>query len=657
MKKVLTSIVTVFLALLVGSLAVGCGQQEDTTPGAVVDKNYQWLDTEKYQDSSDLTSWTDLGQTKKLNLTLWDSSLDMATGTSSSSDVVNPEISRITGVSVETTLDNKGKEPEARIADLYLTNNLPDVAYGGWVDKEYCWNLYDYIDYLPTLKARLPKEAWENVNITLGESNALYALPGGMGSTSLAAFDKKADPKKTILFSAVTDNYPFIYVREDILKDAYPEAKTQAEIDALYNEQGYFTEEDLFDVEITSAEQFRTEFLPKIYNAIHTARDSKGEYKYKASANEWVAPMTASAGTDKGYNDGWDFGGQLLTRLLGGMTINNDMFTYWDKVDKEIKLLYEQDFYTDELKEWAALLAEGKYVNEEGYNNDRTTIVSRYNTGMYAIGYGASSFPTSLSCTARSLSDEVNGTTVRYRKVYMKILVGEHFEPLTTGGQSGVGICLLKDKVREEDIPQILRWYDFQFSELNDKLISWGPRSAGLFTEDENGVRQFKDEELANQMVYSTSSLGNLVQKYNLYNGTLLPPNRVFTCMYMGANRFHPKCVYDISSIPGISSTAFSSGAVCTDVELTTVAKDARLRFWTSIELGVDDDFSFFARRDMFTEKFNQLIRSGGGSAFDSKLEEVKAISDVCGWTDELLENATYKFKELNEAYKDKLGY
>lgn len=657
MKKVLTSIVTVSLALLVGSLTVGCGQQEDTTPGAVVDKNYQWLDTEKYQDSSDLTSWTDLGQTKKLNLTLWDSSLDMATGTSSSSDVVNPEISRITGVSVEATLDNKGKEPEARIADLYLTNNLPDVAYGGWVDKEYCWNLYDYIDYLPTLKARLPKEAWENVNITLGESNALYALPGGMGSTSLAAFDKKADPKKTVLFSAVTDNYPFVYVREDILKDAYPEAKTQAEIDALYNEQGYFTEEDLFDVEITSAEQFRTEFLPKIYNAIHTARDSKGEYKYKASANEWVAPMTASAGTDKGYNDGWDFGGQLLTRLLGGMTINNDMFTYWDKVDKEIKLLYEQDFYTDELKEWAALLAEGKYVNEEGYNNDRTTIVSRYNTGMYAIGYGASSFPTSLSCTARSLSDEVNGTTVRYRKVYMKIPVGEHFEPLTTGGQSGVGICLLKDKVREEDIPQILRWYDFQFSELNDKLISWGPRSAGLFTEDENGVRQFKDEELANQMVYNTSSLGNLVQKYNLYNGTLLPPNRVFTCMYMGANRFHPKCVYDISSIPGISSTAFSSGAVCTDVELTTVAKDARLRFWTSIELGVDDDFSFFARRDMFTEKFNQLIRSGGGSAFDSKLEEVKAISDVCGWTDELLENATYKFKELNEAYKDKLGY
>ena len=127
--------------------------------------------------------------------------------------------------------------------------------------------------------------------------------------------------------------------------------------------------------------------------------------------------------------------------------------------------------------------------------------------------------------------------------------------------------------------------------------------------------------------------------------------------MYMGANRHHPKCVYDISSIPGISSAAFSSGAVCTNIKLTTVAKDARLRFWTNVELGTSDDFKFFARRDMFTEKFNQLIRSGGGSAFDAKLAEVKAVSDTCGWTDELLQNATYKFKELNEAYKDVLGY
>ena len=657
MKKTASKMLSVSLALLLGAFCAGCADKTDDTPGAAVDKNYQWLNTEKYKDTSDLTSWEDLGQTKKLNLTLWNTALDMATGETSESDVVNPEIARVTGVSVGQTLDNKGKKADARIADLYMSNKLPDIAYGGWVDKEYCYNLYDYIDYLPTLKARLPKEAWSNVNITLGEKNALYALPGGMGSTSLASFDSKADPKKTILFSYSTDNYPFVYVREDILKDAYPNAKTQAEIDATYNEKGYFTENDLFDVEITSASQFRNEFLKKIYDTIHSAKDSKGEYKYKASATEWVAPMTASAGTDKGYNDGWDFGGQLLPRLLGGMTINNDMFTYWDKVDKEIKLLYEQDFYNAELKEWSTLLREGKYVNEEGWNNDRSTIVGRYNTGMYAIGYGASSYPQSLTCAARSVSDEVNGTNVKYRKVYMKIPVGEHFEPITTGGASGVGICLLKDKVREEDIPQILRWYDYQFSELNDKLISWGPRSAGLFTEDENGVRQFKDEELANQMVYSTSSVGALVKKYNLYNGMLLPPNPVFTCMYMGANRHHPKCVYDISSIPGISSAAFSSGAVCTNIKLTTVAKDARLRFWTNVELGTSDDFKFFARRDMFTEKFNQLIRSGGGSAFDAKLAEVKAVSDTCGWTDELLQNATYKFKELNEAYKDVLGY
>lgn len=656
MRKKIARVFTLALAAGIAVFSSAC-KEEDNTPGAVVDKNYQWLNTEKYSDSSELTSWKDLGQSKELNLTLWNTQADMLSNKTSSNDVVNPEITRITGVTVGNRLDNKGKTAEARIADLYMTNNLPDVAYGDWVDKEYCWNLYDYIDYLPTLKARLPESAWSNPKLTLGEENALYALPGGIGSTSLTEFDKKADPAKSILLSYTTDTYPFIYVREDILKDAYPNAKTQAEIEQIFHERGYFTEEELFDVEITSPEQFRNEFLPKIYDTIHSKTDSKGVYKYQANSSEWVAPMTVSAGTDKGYNDAWDFCGQLLTRLLGGVTINNDMFTYWDKVDKEIKLLYEQDFFNAELKEWTKLIKEGKYANEDGYNNDRSTLLGRYNTGMYAIGYGANSYPTGFKCTAKSLSKEVNGTEVYYRKVYMKIPVGEHFEPLTTSGGSSVGISLLKDKVREEDIPQILRWYDFQFSELNDKLISWGPRSAGLFTEDENGLRQFKDSKLADQMVYNTTTVGDLVQKYNLYNGTLTPPNPVFTILYMGANRFHPKCVYDISSIPGLSSSAFSSAAVCTDIKLKTIAKDARLRFWTYQELGVDEDFKFFARRDMFTEKINQLIRSGGGAAFDSKLQEVISVSDTCGWTDDLLQNATYKFKEANEAYKDLLGF
>lgn len=72
-----------------------------------------------------------------------------------------------------------------------------------------------------------------------------------------------------------TDYYPYILVREDILEDAYGEENvyTTAELQEIFDERGYFTEEELFDVEITSAEQFRTEFLPRIYNAIRAIRN------------------------------------------------------------------------------------------------------------------------------------------------------------------------------------------------------------------------------------------------------------------------------------------------------------------------------------------------------------------------------------------------
>lgn len=187
--------------------------------------------------------------------------------------------------------------------------------------------------------SRMPESVWDNSIINGGQEGKIFSIPYGIGSVSLSSVDEEADPSKTIMFENSTNYYPYIYVREDVLEDAYgaENVYTTAELEAIYEEQGYFTEEQFFDVNITSAEDFRTNFLPKIYNAIHSNE------KYKINGERWVECMLAGYGSD---SDTWDFLGNFLPALLGatGNWMNTE-YTYWDAVDQEIDLLIKEDFY------------------------------------------------------------------------------------------------------------------------------------------------------------------------------------------------------------------------------------------------------------------------------------------------------------------------
>ena len=94
-----------------------CGKDDDG-PGAVIDDiDYEWLDP-TIADTSDLTSWEDLGQTRTLSLTAW----NMWDGVKqeAENDVVYPEIRRVTGVTVDTknSFDNGGMSFTERLARL-----------------------------------------------------------------------------------------------------------------------------------------------------------------------------------------------------------------------------------------------------------------------------------------------------------------------------------------------------------------------------------------------------------------------------------------------------------------------------------------------------------------------------------------------------------
>jgi len=174
-----------------------------------------------------------------------------------SDDVVSPEIKRITGVSIdnENSFDNKGMTADVRWQNLITTKKIPDIAYGsGWLDTDEVYDLTKYIDkYCPTIKARMPEYVWSSSEVNGGEEGKVYGVPYGLCNVGLSTVDKTADSLKTLMFEFYQDCTPYILVREDILKDAYPDALMQEDIDRIFSEQGYFTKEQLFDINITSS--------------------------------------------------------------------------------------------------------------------------------------------------------------------------------------------------------------------------------------------------------------------------------------------------------------------------------------------------------------------------------------------------------------------
>lgn len=642
MKKIFTRTVCMTMCAMFAFSLAGC---KDETPSDVVDANYQWLDA-SLTDTSQLDAYA--GQ-NRIELTAWSVS-ELLSGKKSSEDIVSKEIKRVTGVSIKENgvVDNKDSTAEQRYNQLSMTG-LPDIAYGrGWIDPEALWDLTELVDkYCPTIKARMPESVWKATQVTGGQAGKVYGIPYALGNAGLSEIDPQADPQKTVMFEYNHEAYPYVLVREDVLTAAYPQAKTQAEIDALYASQGYFTEDDLFDVEITSAQQFRTEFLPKIQNVLNTTKNSDGTYRYTMKGGRKVKAMLVTGGQDV---DTWDFLGVTIPKLLGAAgTHYNTGFTYWDKQTKKIELMLTQDFYKNEVYEWAKMINDGTIVSKEGMTTVHSTIQSEYNSGYYAIGYPSNSYPQGMQCQYTS----ENGVTetVKYRKVYMKIPTGDHFEFFASGVPIPHSVMFFKDSVRESDLPQLLRWLDYQCSRLGDKLFAWGPSSAGLFNEDENGVRTYKDENLANQMVYSTAILGNLVQKYNLSNGSLYSAQPVFSFAVYGSSIYHPKTSYDLSKVEGLTNSYFSSAIVCKDKKPIGIAKKPSIHEWTDSDLdGVE---KVWGKRAGIEADLKQILLAGSSkSAFDSAYAKLEKTLQTSGWTNAYFNGAyTNKFLELNQDY------
>jgi len=602
---------------------------------------------DKVKDSSELPDW----KGNQLKLKVW-----YAHGTgdakrpSSTNDVVNPEIKRVTGVEIDkdTSYDNGGQAIDVKLGMMNAANDWPDLALvttsgmGNLKDMIAAGKAYDLTEaiqkYAPNLSKRLSFETFPEAKTFVTNHNPdgkLIAFPTMLGEPDRSL--KMIDPTfVTPNAQNGPDGFTGLWVRDDLLKMLYPTAKSQDEIEALYLKNGAFTKEEIYDVPVKTKEDV-TKLLYDMQNLIKT-KDLKENGK----------PIQVS----------YAFGGQdnwgalaVLSNLIDRRPGGNNYFTYYDKITKKVEFMFQQDFFKQDVLGFNKLVRDG-VMDKNSLLENNGAHLEKLNNGQYAVAY-------IYDTPDENILKKAN-KTFRYRKLWLDSPV-QSDKFITAAGpvNAGVGVIVFKDKVKEADLPQVIRYLDYLISEVGEKMYTWGPKSAGLFDETADGKRVFKDKELEEAMVYhkdngksmlynlsntkigSTSTYGNAWPYYPTYmwSGSTVTPAYAYTKVKTAADGMN---FFDPGNLPN-NSTADHSTSLLGDPQIWS--------FFGS----VPSTDKFWKGRDAFEKALTKTMAAKDDAQFEELWKSFSDIAVKNGATPQTLIEINDYFTKKNEGYLDKI--
>ncbi|RAP73679.1 hypothetical protein [Paenibacillus montanisoli] len=602
---------------------------------------YDMLDT--VADSSVLPDWTG----KQLNLKVWytHGSGD-AKRPSSDKDVVTPEIKRVTGVTFDKdgSFDNGGQDVKVKMGLLNASNDWPDLAFvsdmGPFQDLIKAGKVYDLTDaiaqYAPHVAKRMPFDVFplieEQITAKYLDGKKIWGFPSMVGNPdgSIKQLNPEFVPPSSLNSSL---GYNWVWVRDDILKMLYPNAKTQDEIDALYLKNGgKFTKEEIFDVPIKSTEDM-VKFLYDV-QALIKEKDLKENGK----------PVQVSYAF--GGGDNWSLMTQFFNNLYR-IPANNNYFTYYDKASKTIKYSFQQDWFKSGISQFNKLVRD-KVMDPNSLLENNATHLEKLNNGQYAVPY---MYDTPDAAVLKSANKPY-----RYRKLWIDAPV-DFSRTIMPYGQNGINFSILvfKDKVAEEDLPQVIRFLDYMISEVGEKMYEWGPKSAGLF-EEKDGQRVFVNKDVEDAMVYTNQSNGAQLS-YNLFNTRISTTDGYGTAWpyypsYMwGAGPLAPYNTYTRTPSAADALAYFDPG---------NLPGEAQSEFATYMNKGheiwnffgsVPEADAFWKNRDAFEKALTKTLAAKDDAQFDSMWKNFQTLAVQQGADEKSLEAMTKYFNEVNKDF------
>lgn len=651
------------LALVIGLTA--CGGTKETpeaeTPvqeaedEASEELNY-WDMLDSVSDTSELPDWT--GDTLTVNV-WYAGGTEHMFGQISDSNVTFKELERVTGVKfdLDNSFANNGDSVDAKLPKIVASKQFPTLVVS-WGAESQMADLYEH-GYLADLTEFYNDGSLDQIQRVAptdvfgdtyyagmhDEDGNYYMIPYDKwnyivkhyvtGDFSPAEFDKEWYAKYlTTPKNATNQNTQSgVWVRDDILQALYPDALTMDEIENIYIENGEYTLDQIFDIPLNSTEDF--------FNLLRDIQEEIASGDYKGLDGKGLEVTYGPNSDTDNWN--WMFN---LPNFVGGNLTGVNYFTTIDRNAADASSMMVRSFMTDEMVDFMRDLnglVNEDVISQNSLVDNSATFDEKCLNGHYAVYYG--------DMTNRPWDIDSGDEGWRYRPVWVKQELNDNYGGYASVGTPG-GWGIFKDTLSDEQLEQLVHCINYLYSEVGAKNFVWGPASAGLFEEDENGVRAYVDEELIAALTQGEDNDGPV--KYGLMCGSvtnqtateILPLGPATYWNTYGYAHADTKERQAINAKTYYNPGAFEEWSIDGNSELATTDYNV---YGFGIA-NVEDLKTYWDARTGFENQMKRLIATTPDN-FDKELDNLLQYSIENGMTDEALQEFGEKFYEANANY------
>jgi len=605
MKKRLTALV---LALAMAGTLSACGPKEptitETEDGLVFDK--------------------------KLELTVWETQgTDYTTPQQPEENVVQDWLIAKTNTEVTSIFGNGGGQWDAKLTKLVAGGNLPDIVHCGagqgpahfkkLDELEQLWTLTPEMlqKYAPNAWKRIPQNIWDKMTV----DGKILGIPYYIKATEESHPDATPEDVAFMNESKIIPNNDMTYVssqclwiRDDIAKMFFPEAKTYDELVALMNEKNEPIGDELLDIPVTSTEQY----IKLMYDikALNLKENGKTVYAFGYDGSDnWCALSWLGA-------DMYGYKGHYYTGTWNDKTQRIEIPVVGETIRQAAKT--QNQMVLDEVIEMESLAHTSALYKEKVLN------------GQYAI------VPIDLVGSAESVNKQLAdmGKTFRYRPFITQVPAMEQYGAYKSESAWGESLCLLKS-LSEEELIQALNWIDTQFSDEYEEVLNWGPAEAGLYTENEDGTRTFVDERFNDYFINQNTSALDKKETKGLGGVLATRTTGLFSLRIGTWSRWSPSILNRVNSLVPSMASGFKFKQDSPHV--TSVKEYPPCQVWDSIYAAVPEVVTFWAERESWENGFKLALAADPGE-FDAKWDKAVAavhdLVDVTSMEDQMTEIA-----------------
>lgn len=373
---------------------------------------------------------------KLLKLTVWD--LSDSAEDKSGGDVASEQLKEKTNVTVSKIFGNDGKIWTDRLAQLVMDGQLPNLVNAAdgegmiqflkldKIKKVYKLTEDEIKQYAPELWKKTPEKYWEYLKNADGDIIGIpYDLPTG---------DEYINSEYDDIFP---QNGKCLWIRDDILKDFYPGAKSWNEITSL---DGDFLGDRILDVPITTTEEY-IHFLYEIVNGGYTSQSGKKVFAFGYCEKNGISDINMLGADMYGYK-------------------KRDIFTSWK--DDKINFMLDDEIIYNTFKTQNQMIYDGIIDGGSIYDTEKEYTAKVFD-GRYAI------ISPGMNGEEINKTLEENGSGFGYRPFLTNIT--SEYTPYKTKRIFGGAICILNN-LNAAQVHQVLNWINTWYSEEVDTTVN-----------------------------------------------------------------------------------------------------------------------------------------------------------------------------------------